>query len=112
MVFEHSLKKYKNKSKSVSGTNISPGFTATLRNSTMLCKELAGETLVRFGSTYVCEAAFSKMKYLKNEYRTRLLDGNLESELRLMIFSEISDFVQNCLLACKTKAVINCYDVP
>jgi len=37
----------------------------------------------------VCEAAFSKMKYLKNEYR---------NELRLMIFSEMPDFTK--LSAC------------
>ena len=29
---------------------------------------LARETLVLFGSTYVCEATFSSMKYLKNSY--------------------------------------------
>ena len=63
-----------------------------------LLRELARETLVLFGSTYVCEAAFSKMKYLKNEHRTRLLDGNLESELRLMVSSEIPDFAK--LSAC------------
>ena len=49
-----------------------------------MLRELAKETLALFGSTYVCESAFSKMKYLKNEYRTRLLDSNWESELRLM----------------------------
>ena len=59
-----------------------------------LLRELAKETLVLFGSTYVCEAAFSKMKCLKNEYRTRLLDGNLESELRLLISCEIPDFAK------------------
>ena len=63
-----------------------------------LLRELARETLVLFGSTYVCEAAFSKMKYLKNEHRTRLLDGNLKSELRLMVSSEILDFAK--LSAC------------
>ena len=61
-----------------------------------LLRELARETLVLFGSTYMCEAAFSKIKYLKNKYRTRLLDGNLESELRLMISSEIPDFAKLC----------------
>jgi len=45
MIFERSLEKYKNKSKSVLETNISPGSTATLRNSTKLRKELARETL-------------------------------------------------------------------
>ena len=53
---------------------------------------LARETLVLFGSTYVCEAAFSSMKYLKNSYRTRLLDKNLEAELRLIVSREIPNF--------------------
>ena len=55
-------------------------------------QELARKTLVLFGSTYVCEAGFSRMKYLKNKYRTRLSDNNLECELRLMIFSEPANF--------------------
>ena len=53
---------------------------------------LARETLVLFGSTNVCEAAFSFMKYFKNSYRTRLLDKNLEAELRLMVSREIPNF--------------------
>ena len=57
-----------------------------------LLRELARETLALFGSTYVCESAFSKKKYLKNEYRTRLLDSNLVSKLRLMAFKETPDF--------------------
>ena len=50
-----------------------------------LLRELARETLVLFGSTYVCESALSMMKYCKNEYGTQLLDGNLESQLKLMV---------------------------
>ena len=57
-----------------------------------MLRELARETLVLFGSTYVCESAFSQMKYLKNEYRTRLLDGNLESQLRLMVSRKVPNF--------------------
>ena len=57
-----------------------------------MLRELARETLALFGSTYMCESALSKMKYLKNEYRTRLLDSNLESELRLMVSNETPDF--------------------
>ena len=34
-------------------------------------QESARKTLVLFKSTYVCEAGFSRMKYLKNKYRTR-----------------------------------------
>jgi len=36
-----------------------------------------------FGSTYVCEQFFSRMKHTKNKLRTNILDENLESELRV-----------------------------
>lgn len=35
-----------------------------------------------FGSTYVCEAFFSKMKFNKSKFRSLLTDENLESQLR------------------------------
>lgn len=34
--------------------------------------------LTMFGSTYVCEAAFSKMNYVKNKFQSRLTDRHLE----------------------------------
>ena len=60
-------------------------------------RELARNTLVLFGSTYACEATFSRMNYLKNKYRTRLIDNNLESGIRLNVSSESPDF--SCLSA-------------
>ena len=36
-----------------------------------------------FGSTYVCEQLFSRMKYAKNKLRTRLKDDHLETVMRL-----------------------------
>ena len=51
-------------------------------------QELARKTLVLFGITCECETEFSRMKYLKNKYLTRLSDSNLECGLRLMISSE------------------------
>lgn len=39
--------------------------------------------LCLFGSTYLCETFFSKMKYAKNKYRTSLTDANLKNTLRL-----------------------------
>ena len=36
-----------------------------------------------FGSTYVCEALFSKMKCAKSKYSCRLTDTNLENTLRI-----------------------------
>ncbi|XP_022162363.1 general transcription factor II-I repeat domain-containing protein 2-like [Myzus persicae] len=32
-----------------------------------------------FGSTWLCESTFSSMKYLKNKYRSRITDSNLDS---------------------------------
>lgn len=57
-------------------------------------REIARNTLVLFGSTYMCEASFSRMKYLKNKYRTRLVNTNLASGIRLMISSECPDFAR------------------
>ena len=36
-----------------------------------------------FGSTYTCEAFFSKVKYIKNKYRTNLTDDHLQDVLRI-----------------------------
>ena len=54
-------------------------------------QELTRKILVLFGSTYVCKAGFSRMKYLK-KYRTRLSDSNLECGLRLMVSSKPPNF--------------------
>ena len=60
-----------------------------------MLRELARETLALFGSPYVCESEFLKIKYLQNEYRTRLLDSNLESKLRLMVSNETPEFASS-----------------
>ncbi|GLV41814.1 hypothetical protein CBL_02999 [Carabus blaptoides fortunei] len=36
-----------------------------------------------FGSTYICERAFSDMKYIKSKYRNSLKDSTLENIIRL-----------------------------
>jgi len=36
-----------------------------------------------FGSTYICESVFSSMKFIKNQYRSRLADSSLLHLLRL-----------------------------
>ena len=36
-----------------------------------------------FGSTYVCEQLFLKMKFTKNKMRARITDDNLNATLRL-----------------------------
>ena len=36
-----------------------------------------------FGSTYICEQLFSRMKFTKNKNRTKITDVHLEDSLRL-----------------------------
>ena len=40
-----------------------------------------------FGSTYLCESLFSKMKYTTSRSRSRLTDEHLEYHLKLSIYS-------------------------
>ena len=44
-------------------------------------KNEATKALVQFGSTYVCEATFSCMVYIKSKYRNRLTDSHLQDNL-------------------------------
>lgn len=41
-------------------------------------RKIGSFVLTMFGSTYVCEAAFSKMNYVKSKFRNRLTDRHLE----------------------------------
>lgn len=45
-------------------------------------RNLAQKVVSAFGSTYTCEAFFSKMKFAKNNFRTKLTDENLQNQLR------------------------------
>ena len=36
-----------------------------------------------FGSTYLCESAFSDMNLIKNKHRTRITDAHLQDSLRV-----------------------------
>jgi len=45
-------------------------------------KKCAENLYACFGSTYLCESAFSQMKIIKSKYRTNLTDEHLESCLR------------------------------
>ena len=47
-----------------------------------------------FGSTYLCEAAFSTMNIIKNKYRTCLTDSHLDDALRAACSSYTPDFPQ------------------
>ena len=53
---------------------------------------------------------FAMMKYLNNEYRTRSLDGNLESQLKRMISREVPDFARLSALMQDQYEAINCND--
>ncbi|QQP54701.1 Uncharacterized protein FKW44_007616, partial [Caligus rogercresseyi] len=50
-----------------------------------------------FGSTYLCESAFSDMNYIKNRHRTRLTDTHLQDSLRIAVSSYSPDY--NALVA-------------
>jgi len=41
-------------------------------------RKISSFVLTMFGATYVCEAAFLKMNYVKNKFRNRLTDRHLE----------------------------------
>lgn len=55
-------------------------------------KKLALKLLTLFGSTYVCEAAFSKMNFIKNKFRNRLADEHLQELMRIACSSFTSNF--------------------
>ena len=55
-----------------------PCIYATLNDGTFPnLKTLVRKALVLFGSTYVCEQAFSRMKFTKNKSRSLLTDEHL-----------------------------------
>uniref|UniRef100_H2YR08 HAT C-terminal dimerisation domain-containing protein n=1 Tax=Ciona savignyi TaxID=51511 RepID=H2YR08_CIOSA len=46
-------------------------------------KDLARKKMSLFGSTYICEQLFTKMKHTKSKTRSRLTDCHLENSLRV-----------------------------
>jgi hypothetical protein len=50
-------------------------------------KKVAFALLALMGSTYACEQFFSRMSYVKNEFRSRLTDDNLNGCVKLMAIS-------------------------
>lgn len=45
-----------------------------------------------FGSTYLCESAFSDMNFIKNKHRTRLTDAHLKDSLTIAVSSYTPDY--------------------
>uniref|UniRef100_A0AAR2LN01 DUF4371 domain-containing protein n=1 Tax=Pygocentrus nattereri TaxID=42514 RepID=A0AAR2LN01_PYGNA len=45
-----------------------------------------------FGSTYLCESAFSDMNFIKNKHRTRLTDAHLKDSLTVAVSSYTPDY--------------------
>ena len=45
-----------------------------------------------FGSTYLCESAFSDMNFIKNKHRTRLTDAHLRDSLTVAVSSYTPDY--------------------
>nr|ABE27268.1 unknown [Nosema bombycis] len=54
----------------------------------------AKKMMLLFGSTYACEQLFSTMNFIKNDHRSRLSDGRLESCIRVAISSIQTDIDQ------------------
>ena len=57
-------------------------------------KTLAMYVLTMFGSTYTCEAAFSKMNSIKTHERNRLSNQSLEDSLRISLTAVNPDVKQ------------------
>ncbi|XP_070408070.1 general transcription factor II-I repeat domain-containing protein 2-like [Nothobranchius furzeri] len=45
-----------------------------------------------FGSTYLCESAFSDMNFIKSNHRTRLTDAHLHDSVRVAVSSYTPDY--------------------
>lgn len=57
-------------------------FWLTLPSEFSELRNKAIKQLVQFGSTYVCESAFSAMYVIKTDLRSRMTNENLETALR------------------------------
>lgn len=61
--------------------------------------DCAQKILCIFASTYVCESTFSKLKFIKNKYRSRLTSENVENILRISVSSQpanIDAILESC----------------
>jgi hypothetical protein len=63
------------------GKGSSYQHTVVLNYAQIFVLGLARGFFLAFGTTYLCEKTFSKMKYTKNIYRSKLTDEHLKSLL-------------------------------
>ena len=64
-------------------------FWIQLPNKHSKVRNRALQVLTRFVTTYVCEAGFSLMVFIKNDYRSRITNLNLENSLVCCLTSYI-----------------------
>ena len=64
-----------------------------------LCK-YAKRMICMFGSTYRCEQCFSKLKFIKNKFRTSLTDEHMLDCLRTATCN-VDGLIDNCVSNCK-----------
>lgn len=55
-------------------------------------RQIALQLTAFFGSTYLCESAFSEMKIIKSKYRNRLTDDHMTSCLRLALSGYVPSY--------------------
>lgn len=55
-------------------------------------RQIALQLTAFFGSTYLCESAFSEMKIIKSKYRNRLTDDHMSSCLRLALSGYVPSY--------------------
>jgi hypothetical protein len=59
-------------------------------------KGLATKMLTVFGSTYMCEQTFSRMKLIKPKFRTRMTNDHLHHCLRISVTNFPTDIISSC----------------
>jgi hypothetical protein len=59
-------------------------------------KRLATKMLTVFGSNYICEQTFSRMKLIKSKFRTRITEDHLHHCLRISVTSFPTDIIPSC----------------
>jgi hypothetical protein len=69
-------------------------WTLVDRNKYPMIHSIALKIYSCFGSTYLCEVAFSSMSIIKNKYRSCLTDSHLDDALRAACSSYTPDFRQ------------------